>query len=299
MATFINSGFRVDSSKSFIERYDSNNSHYDSVNNTSGNLNHLFILFGKDTVWADELNPPAITDSINEISSRWTNAIAASNISSTNIAPVIPRVDYAFNSPNFAPFDNASSTPYNPTNSFYCMNAKFEVYQLLSGTGNTNATIAPDKLNTNAQGQVSIANAASNSNHVWQYLYTISSIDVGHFITNLWIPVNYFAKFDSTDTKAHPDAIDILGSSQVMLYTIISDGDFGVNDTTTTFTQYRELSIVSNPFNANTTTRSTVGNILVSGNLEPSSGDMLYTENRKVVFRNPGQSEEIRILFDF
>ena len=262
--------------------------------NEYSSTNYLYLMFGETTPWANESLPPAPVDSYNYIHDTvWANTLALSRVTPTDITPIKPRYDWAVGVTDFVAFDPSVDTAY--TSKFYCVNSRFQVFELTAkGTGAPATGIEPIYVS----GQPVQGSATTGDLHEWTYLYTISPSDVAMFLTPLWMPINYGAKLGTAQEQADGDvdAIHTLGCTDVGIYHHMLDTDITIND----LGQYRRVALVSNPLNNAGSAFLASSNVALSATPNTRyTGNVLYTENRTVVHRYAGQSEEIRIVLAY
>jgi len=313
MATLISDRFRITAALDFINKYK-----YDFGSNGSGSSaglsNYLYFMLGKTTQWANENAPDAVVNNQAEIDTKWTNAIALAQINNNDVELVVPRYSWqemASGAVTGVPFSTTTSNAY--ATPFYCLNTDlatlkastsssnnvndFHVYQL-TAVGGGLPTIRP----IHTTGSVTGSDGFS-----WTYLYTLTTYQIDNMVTETatgagdWLPVPYVytgSTLDAGTASAADTTARLLGASNVMLRRIILDTEIDV----TVLTSFREVSLVSNPTDVAGTARANVPQGFVNqttNHFSLNSGETIYTETRKPIYRTSGQTEEIKLVLDF
>jgi len=276
MPTIVTRKYRTDQVKETLNKY----SRLDS-----GGLptDYLYMLFGKSSAWANEALPDAPIDSADYHASTWADVIALSRVSTSEISPVVRRVNWS-NTNIFVTLDAASGIAYE--SDFYCINSVHDVF-LCTATSGAAPTVEPIYDGTNL--------TYTDGGYTWEYLYSLSTADAAKFLSPLWMPINY-----NTTLKVNENikSLDLLGASDVMVYRLIDAA--APFDNMVAFPSYRQVSLCRNPLDNGGLGIIVVLNELLSNTPNTANtGELSYIENRTVVYRNVGQSEEIRLVLAF
>ncbi|MDX8383201.1 MAG: hypothetical protein R8M45_03900 [Ghiorsea sp.] len=261
----------------------------DSTNSASGN--YYYLTYGRNTAWANELVPPTPVDTGSTQASVWSDMLGIQRIESPDVSLVVPRKDWAQGS-MFVPFDINAPTRY--LSEFYCMNSNMQVFTVETNAGNS--------LTSNEPLFSGISNIIDTlDGYTWRYLYTLSIPQIDKFYTANWMPVNYSESLDATQIGANHkgDALASirLGAVSLMMYDNLRDIDFSLVEIPT----YRQLSIIRNLKDASNV-NNFVGTHAIPTDtavITPSTGDIIYIDNRTQIQRVANQREESRIILDF
>jgi hypothetical protein len=276
MPTIVTRKYRTDQVKESITKYN-------RVDLLDVNTDYLYMLLGKNTVWADEANPDVPYDSDDYYNQVWTDTMGISRILPTSLCPVVRRIDWT-DVNTYVTLDTALDYAYDTD--FYCINSVNDVFQCVATSGSP-PSVEPifDGINL----------VYTDGGYTWNYLYSISLQDAAEFLTPTFMPVNYGTKLKVDENV---NSVDILGVKDVMIYRL-STGDAPF-DNYTTFPSYRQVSLVRNPLDdANTALLAISNDMLANTPATANTGDMIYIENRTVIYRAVGQSEEIRVVMAF
>lgn len=276
MAAIITTEFRIHNAKNFVDLYNSNPSI----------ANRLYVAIGRGVAnpWVDDTLPPAPVDKPEEITDFWTYMNGAQKVATTEIAMAVPRIDWAAGI-EYDLFDATSVTAY--ADSFYIVNSEFRVYKVASKTG-AGITTVTEPLGTNSGAPIN-----TGDGYTWQYLYDISLSDSLNLVNSDWIPVNW------GDNQSAEQVLDgdvnaylTLGARYVLVKAKLLDTGLP------TGIEYRQVGIVSNPLLNDGVTPATA-TIVTKSDLTVESGQTVHIENRTPVTRNPGQSEDIKLVIQF
>jgi len=276
MSVSLRTELEVNAALSFIDTHDA----------TPG-TNNIYVGIGKSTPWPDELNPPVPLNNIQEMKNFWDNLIGLQKVKLTDISFVAPRINWTASTEYYL-FDETSETAYNK--SFYIMNRNAEVYKCVGKSGiGVLSTIEPTGHNNGAT-------IVLSDGYSWDFMYDISPKDFADMMTNNWMYVNW-GDSQSINQGLYGDvnAIFTLGAKYAMMRINLKDtASGGLPDTT----QYRQVAVIRNPLDQ-TGLALQSGTTVLPASLTPYSGQMLYLENKYAIQRNPGQSEETKIVIIF
>ena len=184
MAAIITEKFRLHNAEQFFE----------SFSEASASTYYLFI--GKGTPWTSGTTggsdpvPPSPVDDISSEYYYWDDMLAAKLISSSNIAYVIPRRNWA-NTTTFDMYEHDISVSNTATSgasnlfdsTFYFITSEYKVYKVLDNNGGTAYSGSePTFDNTGAVKQFV-------GGYYLQYMYTLTTAEIQNFLTNDFMPV--------------------------------------------------------------------------------------------------------------
>lgn len=290
MAGIIKRDFHVFAAESFVDEL-----------NTEGNQeNSLYLGLGRNAVWGDENNPDLPVDSKDSTTDFWTNVLALSLINPTNVSLVVPKKVWTSGATSYTTFDSSLSSASAFAENFYVINSSNIVYEITTVPADTvanPATIEP-------VGASDVADQGDG--YAYRYMYQIEVVDQ-KFITGNWMPVEFETNYNVSDPeRAHL----VLGAKYAMVHAEISNT--GIIPTTTAY-DYRQISIIRNPvindaLANDDKTVATGGEYISFTNLEDGTeptkivrnlGELMYLENKRVINRDPDQSEEIKLILEF
>jgi len=276
MSTIITTEFRVHNARNFVDLY----------NSSPSIANRLYVAIGRGIAnpWIDDALPPAPVDMPDEITNFWLYMNGAQKVATTEIALAVPRIDWTAGI-EYDLFDPTSVTAY--ADSFYVVNSEFRVYQVASKTGAGIITVT-EPLGTNGGAPIN-----TGDGYTWQYLYDISLSDSLNLVNSDWIVVNW-GDNESIEQAAVGDvnAYLTLGAKYVLVKAKLLDTGLP------TGIEYRQVGIVSNPLLNDGVTLATA-TIVSKADLTIESGQTVHIENRTPITRNPGQSEDIKLVVQF
>lgn len=286
MASVIKKGFRTYDALNFISKLEQVTREIgDSRPLPVGGVDHIaYVVLSKNTLWADELLPPVPVDSIKEETDFWNGIIGMKRIQPSEITLVVPRHNWKNGASDYVLFDETRTDAF--ASKFYCMNSLYQVFKVHKITRVSPLTVTEPIFNSG----VPIVN--TNDGYEWKFLFDLSVNDINQTVQTEWIPVNIGTR-QTANQKAEGDvkAEWTLGAKHVLLRTVINDTGIPLN------VSYRQLSLVLDPLDA-AGSRLTA-TYAVPVDVTPKTGIMLYLENRKVITRETGQSEEPKIIVQF
>lgn len=199
MAAIITEKFRQHNAEQFFE----------SFSEASASTYYLFIgkssPYTSGTTGGTDSSPPSPTDTVTVENYKWDAMLAAKQISSSDVAYVVPRRDWANNTTYDMYEHDVSST--NQTTSgvsnlydstYYFMTSDYRVYKVLDNNGGT------------AYSGVEPTTTSSTpfflGGYYLQYMYTLTTSQIQKFLTSDFVPV-------TTDSTVSADAETAHGGS--------------------------------------------------------------------------------------
>jgi len=167
MPNIITNQFKISNAKSFIENF------------ALSTGNSLYMFLAKPSIWSTESEfPPVPTNSQQLYSKLWHEIISLKKIPSTNMALVVPRINWGSGN-IYEEYDNEDISLLGKQ--FYVLNSEFNVYKCIDNNRRAFSTSEPMGTPLN------IFSAADG--YKWKYLYTVSTSDRLKFLTDYWMPV--------------------------------------------------------------------------------------------------------------
>jgi hypothetical protein len=148
--------------------------------------NPIFYMFlGKSQPFIDDLNAPDPTDRVSETyTGAYDSMIAAKSIASTDMSPMIPRIDWQ-SGVGYKAYRHDSGSLYG--NNFYVSvdsGSGHDVFKCLSNNG-TLSTVAPDATSTSPSDDI----YETSDGYQWKYMYTVPNAVFTKFASEDFIPV--------------------------------------------------------------------------------------------------------------
>lgn len=147
-----------------------------------------YVFIGNHLAYANESNPPIITDSVFDEKTSWDNMYAAKRITGNDVELVIPKVIWTSNT-KYKQFDDqvtlsdllTGNTTLN-VKPMYVITSQRNVYKCLSNNSSANSTVEPTGDYTSSNG-----NIATSDGYFWKYMYNVKPSN--KFLSGDWIPV--------------------------------------------------------------------------------------------------------------
>lgn len=153
---------------------------------------NLYMTFGRSYPWSNESAPPQANTSVASFNEIWINMIAGKKITGNDIRHVIPRFNWANNTPYYAYDDLVDSRTLKRSNTqFYVVTDDWNVYKCLANNNGANSTSKPTSIST-------LSDFRSPDGYVWKYLYTITAEERLRFVTSDYIPVKTLSTNDGS-----------------------------------------------------------------------------------------------------
>lgn len=246
----------------------------------------LYLATGLPAGWGDPENPDVLTDSIDEGSDFWSTVIGMKLIQSTDVIPVVPRIDWT-NGDTYVVIDTSSNISY--TSSFYVMNNEYRVYHCIVAGGGA-STQEPLLAAEDVNGLITAGDGYS-----WQYLYELSQVIIDDILNDTWLPINYSDFIDGGDTKRDDLAIYKLWCKYILILVKLEDTetDLGVDGTS-----YSQTAIISNPLDSGGSVKL-AATTAPAGGVTANTGHILHLENKYAVTRALNQTEIVQTVLQF
>ena len=194
MAAIITEKFRQHNAEQF----------YESFSEAAASTYYLFIgkssPFTSATSGGDDNSPPAPKDDITTEFYKWDSMLAAKQISSSDVAYVVPRRNWT-NSTTYDMYEHDVSSTNTTTSgvsnlydsTFYFITSEYRVYKVLDNNGGTAYSGAEPTSTSSTPFEL--------GGYTLQYMYTLTTSDIQKFVTTDFIPV-------VTDGTVSGDATD-------------------------------------------------------------------------------------------
>lgn len=271
-----------------------------SVSRISPEPVNMFVFFGKSSNWTAEPTPDTPTGSISEQQTLRNNIKAIKKIPTANIALIVPRYNWVSNTV-YARYDITDATL--STKNFYVMTSDYNVYKCINNNTNGVSTIQPYGTSTSV--------IQTGDGYSWKFMFNLSTFMVDNFLTPEWLPVptdeqktnlqtvveNAASYATGTPPGGHgKNAYLELFASRLMVVQSFNGSESSVISVSTSF---RQIGIITNPLLLSTGAAATGSVYSVNGgsdNINSTSGEILYYENREVISRSSSQSETFKLV---
>jgi len=182
--------------------------------------------------WPDDANPPAPTQSQQDIKKVFNNIFAVKKVTSGEICPVVQRIDWSANTIYSYYQDNIDMFAVDSNgfllNNFYVRNSYDQVFKCLS---NNSVGVASTAMPYFQPGQYNTFNVFEGADgYKWKYLYTINTGLKTTFMDASWMPVPL--GYNTPNPSLSKSAYGIGGIDAL----VVTNGGFGYNPTTNPIT---------------------------------------------------------------
>lgn len=202
----------------------------------AGLQNTLYAFIGSVDPWEDEYNPPTPTQDQYSIKNIYKNIIALKLITASDIAGVIPRIDWTSGT-TYVPYDDLSDMFTTDNNgvlnqSFYVRNSFDQVFKCLWNNNGNPSTVEPQFLPGTFDTNLLVK---TSDGYKWKFMYTINPGSKQKFLDQNWMPVPIGTKVpnpvQSFAAQGDIEVINVINSGQGyypggVLITISGDGQY-------------------------------------------------------------------------
>lgn len=160
------------------------------ANAVTGLQNTLYAFIGDVDPWVDEYNPPAPTQDQYSIKQIYKNIIAAKKVTASDIAGVIPRIDWTSGTvyTNYDDMSDMFTTDSNGilNKNFYVKNSFDQVFKCLWNNNGSISTVEPQFLPGTFDTNLLVK---TSDGYKWKFMYTINPGVKQKFLDANWMPV--------------------------------------------------------------------------------------------------------------
>lgn len=287
---------------------------YQSVSRTTPSPENFYLGIGKQTDWDSngDLTPETPLNNIAYEEEVKQNLIGLKKITASNLAFVVPRYNWSVGQvySQYSPNDSELFVPPPSTSfltkRFYVMTSDFNVYKCLNNNTNQPSLVPPTGTSTSP--------ILTGDGYTWKFMYNLSSSMITQFLLTDWLPVPYGSQKTafqlavensatyapgSTPSGHGFSAIHELGANRVLLAQKFEQDELGILPVDT---EFRQVSMIANPrlISTGLPAQGSVYNILDSNNdIDLTSGNLMFLDNREVINRSIDQTETIRLIVGF
>ena len=158
----------------------------------------LYLFVGRTSPFANDSVASTPTDTVQKQDYNiYKQMLAAKKIQETDVTYALVRRNWSNNN-LYAEYTNTTlnSTLYN--SAFYVYTSDRNVYKCLFNNKGANSTVEPTGTSTGV--------TSTSDGYQWKYMFTVSTADVGKFVTAEYIPVKVITADDSSGQFAVQDA---------------------------------------------------------------------------------------------
>jgi len=195
----------------------------------------LYAFIGRVTPWPDENNPPVPTQDQRSIKDIFKDIIAAKLITSSDISPVIPRIDwdsgtvydYYQDTENMLAVDSDNIV----ISRFYVRNRFDQVFKCLWNNNGSQSTVEPQFLPGTFDSSFLVK---TSDGYKWKFMYSLDAGLKQKFFDVNWMPVPIGMAPNPVSTFAAEGSVDVVNITTVgqgytsggATITISGDGQF-------------------------------------------------------------------------
>jgi hypothetical protein len=195
----------------------------------------LYAFIGRVTPWPDEANPPVPTQDQRSIKDIFKDIIATKLITSSDISPVIPRIDWNLNTVYDYYQDTENMLAVDLDNiiikQFYVRNRFDQVFKCLWNNNGSPSTVEPQFLPGTFDNSFLVKTA---DGYKWKFMYSLDAGLKQKFFDVNWMPVPIGMAPNPVSTFAAAGSIDVVNITTVgqgytpggATITISGDGQF-------------------------------------------------------------------------
>ena len=219
MPALVTNKFRIHNAKQFVESISESASvggttvTSTAAGSTTALDTNYYLFIGRSTDWstaktyhgtsegggtATDVAPPTPIDTTQHTEfQHWRDMLSAKKVTSSDVKHLMPRVNWTTGRyyQEFKDSVNNSVLLANTTGNdsggtsrtwepMYVVSSAFNVYKVLSNSGNVASTVEPSSVDT-SQG----VTQTTSDGYKWKYLYTISASEALKFVTSAYVPV--------------------------------------------------------------------------------------------------------------
>jgi hypothetical protein len=170
-----------------------------------------YLFIGKVKPWLDDNNPPQPVQSQAEIKTAFKNMVAAKLLTSSNMAPVVPRVDWT-SGRTYAPYSDLEDMferdgGGNLVRQFYVRNRFDQIFKCLYNNNDNPSIVEPIlQAGTTEPSQT----LYSSDGYKWIYVTTINKGLKKDFFDDSWMPILPGSQGINVQTKAGLGSINAI-----------------------------------------------------------------------------------------
>jgi hypothetical protein len=284
--------------------------------NSIKDQNSLYLTLGRDFYWPLEINPPSPSKTIQDDVSFRQDVIFLKKVQLIDMSFVIPRVPWK-SGVKYSKYD-----PNKNTVSCVLVNNVIADQMISSVYMCVDVPKDPEQVALK-QPMYNIVNPVeyihNSDGYSWVLLYQLSDLELYKFSSTDWIPLPtdgretviqkkimtdaykrsypYYNFYNTPDVPINgygSNPVYQLSAYYIMFSVMISPSEDKINPETS----FRQIGLMSNPIEK-TSSKIAHKKSYHSDEIDLSSGQVLYFENRKAVLKKATQTENIQIILGF
>lgn len=190
------------------------------------NAGDTYVFLGKADAWENDNNPPIPSQSPAYIKDTFKNIFAVKKLTASNIATVVPRIDWISGNvyeEYSDQLDNFITTNGIVTKQFYVRNSYDQIFKCLFNNNGEPSTIEP----TISPGNTNTSRAIiTDDGYKWIYITTIDKGQKQKFFDENWMPVTF--------NEEAPRANSTYGFGSIDAINVVNNGSGYANGFSTT-----------------------------------------------------------------
>jgi len=176
MASVYSKDLEVHSAEQFIKSFNDDN---------------IYLTFGYQSPWTNELNPNQANTAVTSFYETWRYMIGGKLITGNDLRHVIPRINWTSNTTYIAYDQNQNSLTKGANTAHYVVTDDFNVYKCIANNYGKPSTYKPSSTNPGIVFQTA-------DQYYWKYMYTLNNDDLLRFTTESFIPVRTLGLDDNS-----------------------------------------------------------------------------------------------------
>jgi hypothetical protein len=202
---------------------------------STGNPSSLYAFIGRVTPWPDEINPPVPTQDQRSIKGIFKDIITTKLITSSDISPVIPRIDWNSSTVYDYYEDTEDMLAVDSDNiiikQFYVRNRFDQIFKCLWNNNGSPSTVEPQFLPGTFDNSFLVKTA---DGYKWKFMYSLDAGLKQKFFDANWMPVPIEEVPNPISNFAAEGSVDVINITTVgrgytpggATITISGDGQF-------------------------------------------------------------------------
>lgn len=282
MTAIVKNKFRLTNAKNFKNTF--NNS-----TDVSTLVDNYYMFVGKSLPWSLDEYPDTPVDTLDSNNDIWDNMLSLKRITDASVSLCIPRKDWISGKVYTQYNSNDGELTEHPTNtndneSWYVLNSDFDLFVCICNNNNALSTVKPEYSSASPL-------ITTSDGYIWQYLTSLTTLQINNFLSNNWIPVKNTPNTDDLESNydrrisakqyasQHPGSIlsATVTNNGSQYYNVIVDGTAHTTAANTITTDTYVLGTLSS-----TTAQNFVGSTLYIKNKKYSIASCLLINNQYV-----------------
>lgn len=260
------------------------------INAVLNGSSNVYVALSKTSEWENENLPPTPTDSMNDENAFRSAIIGIKRITPSNLAVMVPRINWTAGT-TFAPLDLSVEAAERATN-YFCLTSSNMVFQCIgAGLGLTSQEPA-------TRG----ASVVTADGYTWRYLYDLpNAMNNAGLLLDAWMPVPYSIRGEypgGTLTSEQFNFGDVFANRVLGAHRILVALTFADETPEIPYDiAFRQVGLLYDP--KDNSDAFIAGDKYSAVGFNTTSGELVYLDNKRRVFREVGQSETVNLILVF